>query len=211
MEKKQIKNVVILANGQFPGEGRALQALREADLRVCCDGAAHHLMAAGWEPDLIIGDLDSLSPDIRERYAWKVVRDTDQESNDLTKAVRYCVEKGYRELTVVGATGLREDHSLGNISLLVEYAPKARVQMITDYGEFFLVNSGEEVPSRPGEQISIFSLDNQLEVTGDGLLYPLERLRLSHWYTASLNQATGSSFSLKYDAETPLIIFRSFG
>jgi len=153
--------------------------------------------------------MDSLSPELQQRFSDRIVRMEGQDNNDLTKAVRYCSEKGIEKLTILGATGIREDHSLGNISLLVVYASLLEVRMLSDHGEFFLVNSGEEVPSFPGEQISIFSLDNRVKVRSEGLRYPLEDMVLSHWYTASLNEALGESFCLYFSAD-PLILYRSF-
>ena len=202
--------MIILADGDFPTRGPALLMLEKAGLRICCDGSAQSLLEAGWEPDAIVGDMDSLPGELQERFHDRIVRSEDQDCNDLTKAVRHCVSRGYRKLILLGATGKREDHSLGNISLMTEYAAMAEVRMISDYGEFFLVRSGEEISSRRGEQISIFSLDNTVEVHGDGLRYPLNGLRLSHWYTASLNEAAGESFCLHFSGNY-LIIYRSFG
>lgn len=202
--------IVILAKGEFPTRGKALDLLRKAGKRICCDGAADRLLAAGLEPDVIIGDLDSLSEDSRHRFADRLIHVADQECNDLTKAVRYCHEQGYGVLHILGATGKREDHSLGNISLMCEYARLAEVRIISDYGEFFLVRSGEEVPSVPGEQFSIFSLDRHLRVSSEGLRYPLKDLEMSHWYTASLNEATGSSFRLHFQGGRNLIVYRVF-
>ena len=118
--QKDDLRAVVLSNGAFPTGGEALRLLREADLRICCDGAAHRLLAAGWQADVIIGDLDSLASGSGGAFHGEIIRVNDQDSNDLTKAVRYCHEKGLKKLTILGATGLREDHTLGNISLLAE-------------------------------------------------------------------------------------------
>ena len=66
--------------------------------------------------------MDSLSSDLALRFADRIYRDEDQETNDLTKAVKWCNERGYNDIVIIGATGKREDHTIGNISLLAEYA-----------------------------------------------------------------------------------------
>ena len=71
-------------------------------------------------PDIIIGDGDSLCPEYRELYASLVHHNPDQETNDQTKAVHYLYARGMRRIAIVGATGKREDHTIGNISLLME-------------------------------------------------------------------------------------------
>jgi thiamine pyrophosphokinase len=159
---------------------------------------------------MIIGDMDSVSNEISEKYASIMIPSDDQESNDLTKAVHYCIEKGYSSVSILGATGLREDHTLGNISLMMEYYPRIEVEIVSDYGIFFLVQSGEKVKSFMGEKISVFSIDNRVRVTSSGLKYPLNDLKLSKWYTASLNEATADSFTLKSKSDHPLIVYRAW-
>ena len=203
-------NIVVLANGLFPRATQGLDVLKAADQRICCDGAADKLLAYGLTPHVIIGDLDSVSKKIREQYASLLIHSDDQHSNDLTKAVHYCIEKGYPSVTILGATGLREDHTLGNISLMIEYFPRIEVRIISDFGMFFLVQSGEEVQSYAGEKISFFSIDNRICVTSQGLKYPLSKLQLSNWYAATLNEAMAESFSLHYESDLPLIVYRAW-
>ena len=202
--------IVILANGRFPETSHGLDLLRSAGVVICCDGAADKLLAFGMTPHVIVGDLDSISDRVRDQYASILVHSGDQDSNDLTKAVQYCAEQGYASVSILGATGLREDHTLGNISLMLEYAPRMEVRIISDYGVFFLVRSGEVIPSEPGGKISIFSTDRRTVVSSRGLKYPLDNLQLSNWYTASLNEATGKSFTLQFDSELPLIVYRAW-
>jgi thiamine pyrophosphokinase len=203
-------NIAILANGLFPSSKQGLDILKAADKLICCDGAADKLLSSGQTPHVIIGDLDSVSNKIREEYASLLIHSDDQNSNDLTKAVNYCIEKGYPSVSILGATGLREDHTLGNISLMIEYSPHIDVQIISDYGTFFLVRSGEEVPTYSGEKISFFSIDNRISVTSKGLKYPLNNLQLSNWYAATLNEAMAESFSLHYESDLPLIVYRAW-
>lgn len=107
-------DAVILANGAFPTAEEPLRLLREAPYVVCCDGAARH-----WpQCDAIVGDGDSVPEELRSR----LIQIDEQEDNDLTKATRYCLSRGMRRIAYLGATGLREDHTLGNISLMARYA-----------------------------------------------------------------------------------------
>lgn len=207
---KAVPEIVIVANGLFPEGRQALDLLHSADQLICCDGAADKLIAYGLTPHVIVGDMDSVSPEVSARYASIMHRSGDQENNDLTKAVHYCIEKGYPSVSILGATGIREDHTLGNISLMLEYYPRIEVQMLSDYGMFFLVRSGEEVKSFVGERISIFSVDNRVRISSSGLKYPLNELRLSRWFTASLNEATADRFTLKFESEQALIVYRAW-
>lgn len=201
--------VVVLANGRFPESNYCLRILDRAGTIICCDEAADSLIRHGREPDLIIGDMDSLSRETRERFRDRIVTIEEQENNDLTKAVTYCIEQGYPSVSILGATGLREDHTLGNISLLLEYNRDIEARIITDHGEFSLLKSGETVNSYPGERISFFTVDNRVTVTSEGLKYSLDRMQLHSWWRASLNEVTGDSFTLQFDSPWPLILFRA--
>lgn len=204
------KNItVILANGEFPEHEIPVNLLRRADLIVCCDGAVKKLIAYGIEPGIIAGDLDSLSPELKEKYKDKLFQDPDQETNDLTKAVTWCITNGRKELVILGATGLREDHTLGNISLLAEYNKQAKVNMVTDNGIFEVIYSNATLESSPGQQISIFSIDSYAIVTSRGLKYQMNGLALDNWWKGTLNEAMGTEFTLDFSGG-PLIVFKSF-
>ena len=128
----------------------------------------------------IVGDLDSIPADLRKRYADRIHHVEDQEINDLSKSIRFAHAQGYREVLILGATGLREDHTLGNISLLMEYAPLfKRVEMLSDYGLFTPILETTTFASYPGQQISIFVLYPEGEISTEGLR-PLPRLPGDH-------------------------------
>jgi thiamine pyrophosphokinase len=201
-------NIVILANGRFPSATHCLKILDNAGIVICCDEAADNLLEYGRTPDVIIGDMDSISGETKKRYKEIVITIEEQETNDLTKAVNYCIGRNYKYIIILGATGLREDHALGNISLLLEYNKQIKARMISDFGEFSILKSGETVASYAGEEISLFSVDNNVRVRSEGLKYQLDNMRLHNWWRASLNEVTGNSFTLYFESETPLILYR---
>jgi thiamine pyrophosphokinase len=200
---------IILANGSFPAHPVPLARLHEADLIVCCDGAAEKLVAHGLEPGIIIGDLDSVSPELRKRYKKILIRDPDQETNDLTKAVNWCVTSGIREVAILGATGIREDHTLGNISLLADYSSRIDAVMLTDTGSFRVYDHSVTIDSHPGQQVSLFSLAPSLKVTSSGLKYPLNNLTLQSWWRGTLNEADGDRFALDFNGGL-IIVFQQY-
>jgi len=200
---------IILADGIFPSHEVPLHMLSEAELIVCCDGAVGKLVNHGFSPDIIVGDLDSLTTEMKRKYENILYFDPDQETNDLTKAVKWCVSNGKKDLVILGATGLREDHTLGNISLLAEYSMTARVKMVTDHGILEAVKMTSDFDSFAGQQVSIFSINSSTAVSSDGLRYPLNSLVLDNWWKGTLNEATGERFTLRFTGG-PLIVFRKF-
>jgi thiamine pyrophosphokinase len=198
---------VVLANGEFPTSRTSVQALREAQNIVCCDGAVEGLLRCGLRPAAIVGDMDSLSPALRQRFANIVHPIAEQETNDLTKSVHFCVERQLTPITILGATGKREDHTLGNIALLANYAKLTNVQCITNYGVWVVLNNGAALESFAGQQVSIFALDPAIPVSSYGLKYPLCALPLASWWQGTLNEAEGDSFSLQFE-RGQLLVYR---
>jgi thiamine pyrophosphokinase len=200
---------VVLANGNFPKHKILLQFLFEAEQIVCCDGAAQNLLNAGLKPDFIIGDLDSISEEIKQQFSSIIIHQVEQETNDLTKAVQFCLENGRTEITILGATGKRDDHTLGNLSLLVDYAEKSKVQMFTDDGIFTPLLKSSVLESYPGEQISIFSLNPETLFTFQNLLYPVENRKLTSWWQGTLNEAVKDNFTISFN-QGKALVFREY-
>lgn len=208
-ESPDVNTTIIVADGDFPVHEIPLGYLKNAGRIICCDGGAENLIKAGFIPDAIVGDMDSLDISIAGRFHDRIFRNADQETNDLTKAVSWCSDRGYKDLVILGATGEREDHTIGNISLLAEYALNLNVRMVTNTGMLVPLMRSSVVPSFPGQQVSIFSLNPLNEITTHGLKYPLLRKRIDNWWVATLNEAEGENFDLEF-GEGRIIVYLKF-
>ena len=212
-------NITILANGLFPKSATVLRFLDQADSVVCCDGALRKYLdwylCQNSRPThtlSIVGDGDSLSDNwlLDAEHAGidfhhQIV--SEQETNDLSKAVRHAIgdtrQKGVNDndidITILGATGLREDHTLGNISLLAYYItqyPDISFRMVSDFGTFSPVADRGCFASHKGEQVSLFSLTPDVPVTVSGLRYPISNRCLKWLWEATLNESLGDSFEV---------------
>jgi thiamine pyrophosphokinase len=204
-----MSKAVIVADGLFPVHPIPLGILDKAEMVVCCDGSAEQLVIYGLVPDAIVGDMDSLSDDLKDRFADRIYTDGNQETNDLTKTVLWCCESGYNDIDIIGAGGKREDHTIGNISLLAEYTKIANVRMVTDTGIIIPFQKSCKVESSKGQQVSIFSINPITEITSSGLLYPLTRRKFSNWWEGTLNETIGDFFTLDFSGG-PVLVFLKF-
>ena len=206
-----LHKTVILADGDYPSADRAQQALATARHVVCCDRATvRYVRRTGRVPDAIVGDLDSLPAAFRKRHAAIAVHVAEQDDNDLAKAFRFCIGRGWRDIVILGATGKREDHTLGNISWLADFAAEApEVAMLTNHGIFTVLQApGGTIATEPGMQISFFGFDRNQRITATGVVFPVRDLPLRRWNTATLNEATGRRVTLSFSGE-PVIVFRN--
>lgn len=199
---------VILANGEFPTHAVPYSILSNSTYVVCCDGAIDALAQTSILPQAIVGDCDSMSPQNKEKYKHIIHQVKEQETNDLTKSVRFCVENEIKNIVILGATGKREDHAIANISLLTEYIDHLdNVSMITNYGVFNAISGDTQFESFDGQQVSLFCI-TPTEITSEGLKYPIEKRIFTSWWQATLNESISNQFVIK--TSNKIIVFRAF-
>ena len=123
-------SVVIIGDGKFPKTEYPRYLIRQADFIICCDGALLKFLRNskaifGEErlPDLVIGDMDTLSAAMHKKYSDIIVKENEHDHNDQTNAVRWVLANldGVEQIHILGGTGGRADHTIGNVSLLMEY------------------------------------------------------------------------------------------
>ena len=201
-------DVVILAAGDFPCSEVAHALLVGAREVICCDGAAEEFCATGAEPVAVVGDFDSLSEELRTRLADRLHHRPDQDVNDLWKALTLAIERGARRVTVLGAFGRREDHSIGNLMLCAARMNEVEIQMVGDRGVFSFIDNNSTFESFAGEQISLFTLSPSTEISTIGLRYEPPQNRLSAMWQGVSNESLGAEFTIRTNA--PTIVYRLF-
>ncbi len=202
-------SVIILANGDFPTHPVLLEMLRHAERLICCDGAIENLHQRHIVPDVVVGDLDSISPRLRTSYRQLLVHEEEQETNDLCKAFRFCLRNGWsRDIVILGAMGKREDHLLGNIAHLQNFVKQCpSIRMETDFGTFIPVLNSGTFASPASKKLSVFSWAPDMPIMSKGLKYPLHGQTLPFFWSGTLNETTDSFFSLEFDGRAPVLLY----
>lgn len=214
------KNIVIICDGSFPKSEYPRYIIRTADFIICCDGALskfikHSERIFGTErlPDLVIGDMDTLSAAMQKKYADIIIREDEQEHNDQTKAVRWALNNltDIGSIHILGATGGRADHTIGNLSLLMEYTRMfdlgdIQIETVTDEGTIFPVTDTIEFDCGSGREISIFSPDSSLRITSEGLAYKTDDVIFDNWWKATLNKASEDKVRLEFNHRSMALI-----
>ncbi len=204
-------DAVILAAGDFPSHPNA-SAWLDHEHVVCCDSAAVAFAESGRKPWRCIGDGDSLPEEWKERLHF--ITESEQETNDLAKAVRLVQREVGREarIVIIGATGKREDHTLGNIALLTDLMEMGvRATMYTDHGVFIscygtrTFTATDFLPSSEtlcGHPLSVFNVScSMLQSIGlDYPIYPFTRL-----WQGTLNRINADTFRI--DADGAYLLF----
>ena len=217
-----LKTVVIICDGKFPKSEYPRYLIRTADHIVCCDGALKKYLRNcpaifGKErlPDVVIGDMDSLSESMKQKYSDIIVQIDEQEHNDQTKAFRWVLDNlsGIGSIYILGATGEREDHTIGNISLLMEYARTydldamgITLEMVSDHSTIFAITDTYEMECGEGRKVSIISPDNSLRIKSEGLEWPTDEVVFDNWWKATLNRASQDRVKLEFSHRSIALI-----
>ena len=201
---------IILSNGEKPTHSIPLTILKNAEKIICCDGAISFLEQQNTTPHIIIGDCDSISSEQKEKHKSIIIKDDNVDYNDLQKAIKYCVANEYKEVVVLGASGLRDDHFLANIGIIMHYAHQLLLTMVTNYGIFIPINQTTTFKSYAGQQISVFSFSPEAEITYHGLKYPVKKQKFKELWEGSLNEAVGESFTIEIEKNVALLVYKAF-
>ncbi len=218
-EKHNIKYTIV-ADGDFPTSPCPLEVLKESDVVVCCDGAIKSLKAIRI-PDYITGDMDSISPEDSALFANIISPCPDQQTNDMTKAFELVLslisssKEDSVSITILGGTGKREDHTLGNISLLVQYAHRldslhiatSSVSMITDHGRFFYIGDTSTLHFPVHTPVSIFAFDSSVTISSHGLAYPTDNVVFDALWKATLNYTVSDTVTLTFNHPADALVF----
>jgi thiamine pyrophosphokinase len=171
---------VIFANGECPNPQEAMELVHSDDLVLAADGGTRHALAAGVIPQVVIGDLDSLSPADQacvEAAGSQFVRFSPRkDETDLELALLYAARGGATEIVVLGALGGRLDQTIANVLLLA--LPELRnidVRIVAGPQEAFLIQGEAAIEGQPGDVVSLIPLGGDaVDVTTDGLEWRLE-------------------------------------
>lgn len=210
-----MNSIVILCNGLFPSDPYPLYLLDSAEGVVCCDGALNQLLAhnPSARPLAVVGDMDSLPPEQQNAFRDILVAVAEQDDNDLTKAMSWVLREHpeVQDIVILGATGLREDHTVGNLGLLMEYTRLfdlggRKVSLVSDFGTAFAITGSCDLHLGEGRRFSFFTADNSLKVTSTGLQWPLDDVVFDAWWKASLNRTTDPVVSLHFNHPSAALV-----
>lgn len=211
--------VVVVASGELAETDAAW--LADADLVIAADGGAASLGPLGpygRQPDLLIGDLDSIEPELVARLeagGTRVERHpVDKEASDTELAVEAAHAAGATEVVVLGAFGGdRLDHELANVLLLADPA-LAGIALVTGKTRARAIQAGGRLglAGRVGDLVSLLPIGTATGVTTDGLRWTLDGATLRPGRSRGLsNEVVAAPASVRIAGGVLLIVETSRG
>ena len=181
---------LIIANGASCNSELMGQLLEWSPLVIVLDSAIERVLDLGIKVDVLLGDFDrNFNPEvyIEHQYPLEIIHVVNQDKTDLEKAFDYLIEKGHKAVNVIWATGKRADHTLTNITNIVQYRDQLKIVVIDDHSKVFLLPKKFDKWYTANTIISLIPVGKVSGITTKNLFYSLNNEELQIGYR------TGSS------------------
>lgn len=203
---------VVFANGDCSDYACQIAEIVNSDLIVCVDGGMRHCILAGLQPDLLIGDLDSLDTASSRLIADQNIECVQfppiKDASDLELTLQTLCDRSIEEVVLLGISGGRTDHLLFNWQLAASRSWPYRVRIIDDFVDALLVDNARPLSITPkvGQTFSVIPLvQNASGVQVAGAMYPLSDAHLALGSTLGLSNEVVES-SLQVSVEDGILL-----
>lgn len=198
---------ILFANGPFAPTPMIEELISRADRLAGVDGGSRHLQTLGLTPHLAVGDMDSIPGEVLSMYQRIGVElhrhPPRKDATDLELALELALARGATRITILGGTGGRIDHTLGNLFLLARCLPTGIPTCVMDQTQrIYLVDRTLNIEGEIGDTLSLLPATPLVTgVTLSGLDYPL--------LEASLDFGTSRAMCNVFAAKSVTVTVRS--
>jgi thiamine pyrophosphokinase len=211
----EMSRIVVFANGVVADPEKVRGFVQASDVLLCADGGTRHALELGLQPDMILGDLDSMND--KERKAIEAAgvpvraHSRDKNETDLELALQEALRRKPLSIVIVGALGRRLEHTLGNIAMLSDPALKdVDVRLDDGLEEAYFCREQAGIEGSAGDIVSLLPWGGAVEgVRTEGLRWPLFDETLHAEKTRGIsNEMLGENARVRIAAGLLLIIHR---
>lgn len=184
---------LIVLNGKILDLNRLRVVGKEVDFILSADGGTNHCLEASLIPDLVVGDLDSISEEsiqIIKKNGIPIEKfPVKKDKTDSELASDYVIDKGFKDITIMGAIGNRMDHTLANILLLTKLTEKGiKGRIIDGINTIYLVEDELTLENQAGFYVSVIPITNSgILISLKGFEYELENTEIKFGSTLGIS------------------------
>lgn len=188
-----MKKAVIFLNGDKTDISRVKKIIDKNTFIIGCDGGTQHAIDLGLTPHVILGDMDSVSDELKKKLEDKKVKliqfPTKKDNTDAELALMYAIKQGCNEIILTGILGTRIDHMLATIHMLAN--PKFKniyLRIIEGNQNMYIVRKSIKITGKKGDIASLIPLNgNSTGITTKNLAYTLQGETLQGWQTLGIS------------------------
>ena len=202
-----VKDLLIIANGQKENKTFIKSAAKDSDFILALDGGADTALKAGIMPNLVIGDLDSISENAKNKIGReKLLKVARQDNTDLEKGLDFARYFKVPNITIICAQGGRLDFTLSNFSSVFNYIDKANIVFKTSTCDIYPLKKSKKFECKKGTKISLIPMGNTTGLTLKNLKYSLKNATFKIGQTAVSNIALKNTFEVSFKKGQLLVI-----
>ena len=183
---------LIIANGAACSQELMGQLLEWSPRIIALDSAIERVADLGIKVDVVLGDFDrDFDPQfyLEKQYPLEIIHAPDQDKTDLEKAFEYLIEKGHKAVNVIWATGKRADHTLTNMTTIVQYRNQLKIVVLDDHSKVFLLPNKFDKWYTAKTTLSLIPVGKVSGISTQNLMYALHNEILELGYrTGTSNQ-----------------------
>lgn len=184
---------LVVSNGQINDLELLKSISQNVDFIISADGGTNYILKSGLFPDLVVGDLDSIDKDVLKKIKEKNIQilkySSHKDYTDTELALKYLIDKGFKEIDLMGVIGSRVDHTLVNIYLLdklLKAGIKGRI--INEKNTIYILDSELMLENGEGIFVSVIPItSNGAIVTLRGFEYETDRVNFNFASTLGIS------------------------
>lgn len=206
--------IIIISGGEPPRLEVIKRELKDSSFLICADSGANCLYNYEISPNYLVGDFDSINPEILKYFLNKDCKidkyPKEKDFTDTEIALNKAIELGASEIIFLGCTGSRLDHTLGNIGLLLKCLDlKIKAYLKDDNNIIFMTNESIDLEGEKGKTFSLLAYGNNVSgLTLKGVKYPLKNYELKVGDPLTLsNEFVEDKVSISFISGNLLILY----
>jgi thiamine pyrophosphokinase len=211
--------LTIIANGTLNDIEYHKNIIKDSDKIICADGGANNVKLLDIIPDYVIGDMDSVDKetleDLKNNNKTEVIIDSNQNKTDLELAIEIANSLNPTEIILIGAIGVRIDHTIANILSLEKLNQKnqdnnlIKIRLIDNKNEISILdelNNSIEIDGKKNDIVSIIALADVEGLTYQGLKWELNNFSAKSGWIGVCNKMISNKASVKLISGKILVI-----
>lgn len=204
-----MKRALIIGSGEVHPE-KLKELLHQSSFIICADGGASALLSRDVLPDILLGDFDSIEPEILSHYKDRGVEiikyPSEKDETDSEIALEIAKDRGYTSIDFIGGMGTRFDHTLANAMLTQKALDEGMDLRLHDKTNLIMALRTIKI-EKSHMYLSMIALTKDCVVSIEGVKYPLRHVNIAPGSTLGIsNEIVDEKASIQLHSGNGLLI-----
>ena len=192
----KLNRVLLVLNGSF-NKNFLLETAKNYNFIIAVDGGANKCLKAGIKPDIVVGDLDSITPKNKAILKDRLKQVARQDNSDFEKTLDYLKTLKPKQVDIALSWGGRFDFCFSNFLAASVYLKYFDIRFLLPDAMVYLLSRGAKIKAAKGTRVSLIALEEIKNISTQNLIYSLKNENLPLGQRGLSNIAKGN-FAVKF-------------